>query len=149
VKRSREEIKMQLEFWINGKPRGKERPRFSRGHTYTPQRTRNYETTVITTFLRNFRKDGTKFPIFEAEKQVSVELIAYYEIPKSWSRKKRAEALAGRLRPTVKPDTDNIAKIILDSLNGLAYHDDKQVIECRVSKWYGDVAGVSVKVKEA
>jgi Holliday junction resolvase RusA-like endonuclease len=140
---------MDIEFWISGKPQGKERPRFTRqGHTYTPKKTRSYENTVITTFLRNFRKNGVKFPTFDGDKQVSVELIAYYEIPKSWSKKKRAAAIEGMLRPTVKPDTDNIAKIVLDSLNGLAYADDKQVVDCRVSKWYGDTAGISIKVRE-
>lgn len=36
--------------------------------------------------------------------------------------------------PTKKPDADNVSKIILDALNGLAYHDDSQVVELTVKK---------------
>jgi Holliday junction resolvase RusA-like endonuclease len=140
---------LQIEFFVKGKPQGKARPRFTRqGHTYTPSNTKAYETMIKTAFLQNFSKNGFQFPIFEGINGVAVDIVAYFEIPKSWSKKKRAAAIEGRLRPTVKPDTDNIAKIVLDSLNGLAYDDDKQVVQCFVSKWYGDTAGVSVKVRE-
>ena len=44
-------------------------------------------------------------------------IIAYYEIPKSTSKKKRREMLEHRIRPTKKPDWDNIGKIVCDSLN--------------------------------
>ena len=44
----------------------------------------------------------------------------------------------GNLNPTKKPDADNIGKVVLDALNGIAYEDDKQVIELRVSKQYSE-----------
>jgi Holliday junction resolvase RusA-like endonuclease len=50
--------------------------------------------------------------------------------------------------PTVKPDTDNIAKSILDSLNNIAYLDDKQVVKLEVEKYYSDVASVVVMIDE-
>ena len=49
---------------------------------------------------------------------------------------------------TIKPDTDNIAKSILDSLNGIAYLDDKQVIKLVVEKYYAEVPSVSIEIKE-
>jgi Holliday junction resolvase RusA-like endonuclease len=139
---------VQFEFFVRGKPQGKARPRVTRFGTYTPKQTKDYEQSVRVAFWKatdNIKKQPT-MPLFDNDVCVSAEIVAYYEIPKSWNKKKRAAAIEGRLRPTVKPDTDNIAKIILDSLNGLAYHDDKQVVECKVSKWYGDVAGVNVKL---
>lgn len=42
----------------------------------------------------------------------------------------------GSVRPTKKPDVDNIVKIVLDALNGLAWHDDAQVTFLAVSKEY-------------
>ncbi|WP_332834903.1 RusA family crossover junction endodeoxyribonuclease [Clostridium perfringens] len=39
-------------------------------------------------------------------------------------------------KPTKKPDVDNIAKIILDSLNGVAYKDDSQIVDIRIIKKY-------------
>ncbi|WP_423739149.1 RusA family crossover junction endodeoxyribonuclease [Clostridium sporogenes] len=55
----------------------------------------------------------------------------------------------GIVRPTIKPDVDNIAKVILDSLNGLAYKDDKQIVTCGISKWYGEDPRVEVILEEA
>jgi Holliday junction resolvase RusA-like endonuclease len=43
---------------------------------------------------------------------VELKLAAYIAVPKSWSKKKRADALAGLIRPTVKPDADNIQKLM-------------------------------------
>ena len=52
------------------------------------------------------------------------------------------------MRPTVKPDCDNLAKSILDSLNGLAYQDDKQVVELSIKKYYAENAEVRVRLTE-
>lgn len=79
---------------------------------------------------------------------LEVHIIAYYEIPKSISKKKKQEMLEDKIRPTIKPDTDNIAKSILDSLNGIAYKDDKQVVSLIVEKWYSEESSVSVIIEE-
>lgn len=60
---------------------------------------------------------------------------AVFPIPKSWPRAKKAEALAGKLPPG-KPDIDNILKVVLDGLNGIAYEDDKQVVLTQCKKFY-------------
>lgn len=57
--------------------------------------------------------------------------------------------LSGKMRPTMKPDNDNIAKSVLDALNGLAYVDDKQIVELKVNKYYGAEAYVYVKLTES
>ena len=61
-----------------------------------------------------------------------------FPIPKSVSKKKREEMNRGLLMHTKKPDCDNIAKSILDALNGLAYYDDSQICELSVYKMYSD-----------
>ena len=45
-----------------------------------------------------------------------------------------------------KPDVDNVAKIILDEMNNLAWHDDKQVASLAVDKLYGEQPGVHVRI---
>jgi Holliday junction resolvase RusA-like endonuclease len=50
--------------------------------------------------------------------------------------------------PVKKPDADNIAKIICDALNGIAYRDDTQIISLKVLKIYDKGSGVQVKIKE-
>ena len=64
-----------------------------------------------------------------------VVIEAVFPIPKSWPRAKKAEALAGKLPPG-KPDIDNILKVVLDGLNGIAYEDDKQVTMTQCKKVY-------------
>ena len=70
------------------------------------------------------------------EGSIKALIIAYYKIPKSYSKKRVQAIRDGLEKPTKKPDADNIAKIILDSLNGIAYKDDSQIVELRVIKRY-------------
>ena len=128
-------------FEILGKPYGKGRPRFMRnGHTYTPQETTNYENLVRLAY----QQAGCE----KLNGEIRAVIIAVYPIPKSTSKKKRAEMLDRVIKPTVKPDCDNIAKTILDALNKIAYDDDSQVIDLRVIKEYGEVAKVIVELEE-
>jgi Holliday junction resolvase RusA-like endonuclease len=79
-----------------------------------------------------------------------VVINAYYSIPKSTSKKDRELIKQGLKKPTKKPDIDNIAKIILDSLNGIAYKDDTQVVSLTVHKiYYGNEPFVDVFIEEA
>ena len=77
-----------------------------------------------------------------------VVIEAVFTIPKSWTRAKKAEAMAGKLPPG-KPDIDNILKVVLDGLNDVAYEDDKQVVLTQCKKVYADTtrpAGLYVHV---
>jgi Holliday junction resolvase RusA-like endonuclease len=55
-----------------------------------------------------------------------------------------------RIAKSTKPDLDNLAKGVLDALNGLAYHDDGQVCELKIVKYHaaeGETPGVLVELK--
>ena len=68
---------------------------------------------------------------------VSLGLTFWLKIPKSWPKLKRLDALAGRVRPTGRPDLDNLCKIVADALSrGEAYHDDSQVAKLSAEKRY-------------
>lgn len=133
---------MKRNFNIPGKVQAKQRPRFNGKFAYTPKETIAYENWVRTCYLEKYRGQ----PILE--NPLKVKIIAYYEIPKSTSKKRRLEMKDDKVFPTVKPDTDNIAKSILDSLNNIAYLDDKQVVKLKVEKYYSDVASVVVMIDE-
>lgn len=137
---------MKYEFKIPGEPMGKQRPKFSRKgkfvKTYTPQKTVNYETYVKQCFLMEY-PDYTPF-----ENELIVRINACFPIPKSFSKKKKEQAEMGFITPTKKPDCDNIAKIVLDSLNGLAFIDDKQVVRLFVAKNYDILPRVDVSISE-
>ena len=83
---------------------------------------------------------------FAENAMLKVEVDAYYGIPKSASQKKRRQMLGGDIRPTKKPDSDNVLKAICDSLNGIAYRDDAQVVDCIVRKLYSDAPRVEVTI---
>lgn len=124
-----------LHIRINGEPRGKQRPRFTKqGRAYTPKETRQYEQEIREAALKAAAIQQYTKP--SADCPVQVRITSHCTIPKSWSRKKREAAQQGKIRPTVKPDADNIGKLICDALNEIAYHDDKQVVELLVSKRY-------------
>lgn len=126
---------------VMGAPVGKGRPRFARGgHAYTPDKTRSYEQSVAKTAKAEM---GSRQPI---DGPVQMYFRAVFEIPKSWTEKKRMDALLGVIRPTGKPDIDNLIKA-MDALNGIVYRDDSQITEITGSKRYGPQAFVTVTVK--
>lgn len=132
---------MVITFTVPGEPKGKGRPRLGRsGHAYTPHDTANYENLVKVCFAEAY----TDFEPLDCE--VYVDITAIYKIPKSVSKKKSLDMQMGIVNPTKKPDLDNIAKIICDSLNGMAYGDDSQVTKLIVRKVYGLQPRVDVKI---
>ena len=135
---------MKISFEILGKPMGKQRPRISRytKQAYTPEKTVNYENFVKYIFINEFRD----FKPFEGS--VKAKITAIFEPAKSYSKKKRLTLLSSKFNYTSKPDTDNIAKIVLDSLNGLAFKDDAQITRLEVEKSYGEQAKVIVELEE-
>lgn len=130
-------------FLIPGEPTGKGRPRFTKsGYAYTPERTASYEQAVRQAYKAEFPGEE---PI-PAGVPVAVKIMAGYGIPKSTSKVKTGRMLAGEIRPTKKPDADNVAKAICDALNGLAYHDDSQITMLCVSKHYTENPGCLVRI---
>ena len=132
-------------FTIHGEPQGKARPRAVRQsgimHIYTPQKTKDYEREIAMAY----RTQCTG--MFSGA--VEIEIHAYYEIPKSASRKRVLDMVSDRERPTKKPDGDNIAKAVCDALNGVAYKDDSQVVDLTVRKYYSKFPHVQVFISEA
>jgi Holliday junction resolvase RusA-like endonuclease len=133
-------------YIVYGEPVGKGRPRFAkRGNfvsTYTPQKTKTYEDEI-----RMMAKAamGASEPL---ETPMTVAIYIRVGIPASYSKQKRKDALSGVLRPTKKPDLDNIAKCFLDGMNDIVYLDDKQVVNLHVTKVYAETPAVEVMVKE-
>ncbi|WP_291568581.1 RusA family crossover junction endodeoxyribonuclease [Clostridium sp. UBA2485] len=125
---------------IPGEPKGKGRPRLGKSFTYTPKDTVNYENLVKVCYMdqaKNLKLDG----------ELKATIIAYYSIPKSTSKKKRLEMVEERLRPIKKPDLDNVAKIVLDSLNKVAFDDDSQIVKLEVEKFYSENPRVELQLE--
>lgn len=129
----------ELKFVVPGAPKGKGRPRLTkRGIAYTPKDTAVYENLVKISF-REVYPDWVPLST-----PVHAHIYAYYPIPKSFTKGNKQKAIEGFINPTKKPDADNIAKSILDSLNGIAYNDDAQVVYLEIDKSYSELPRVEV-----
>ena len=135
---------MKYEFEVPGKITGKGRPRVNTttAIAYTPTKTKEYEELVKQYFI--IKNRGVK-PL---EGRISVTIKAYFGIPKNASKKQREEMLNNNISPVKKPDIDNIAKILLDALNKLAFNDDNQIIKLSIEKVYSEEEKVSVLIEE-
>lgn len=111
---------------VEGKLKGKARPRVFNGHAVTPKDTVTYENWVRI----NYKEQCGEY----LEGPIRARIIAYYKVPKSYAKKRVQAIREGLEHPQKKPDADNIAKIILDSLNKIAFDDDSQVVELTVIK---------------
>lgn len=136
-----------IKLTVPGPPKGKARARTVRGiggqtFSYTPEGTVLYENLVKTCYSQNCRFS------FQNGEALDVHIHAFYDIPKSTSKKKREHMLSGDILPTKKPDIDNIAKCILDALNGVAYHDDTQVVLLTIRKSYSEIPRVEVEINK-
>ena len=98
---------------------------------YTPYKTREYEEMIKTIY--SLQVGHKRFP---DDAEILLEVIACFAVPKSASKTKRELMLNGGILPRKKPDYDNIAKIITDALNGVAYKDDSQIVWADIRKKY-------------
>ena len=135
-----------LTYIVYGEPVGKGRPRFARRgnfvSTYTPEKTKTYEDEIR---MMARAAMGSSEPL---ETPVTVAIYIRVGIPASYSKQKRKDALAGILKPTKKPDLDNVAKCHLDAVQGIIIFDDKLVVNLHVTKVYAETPAVEVMVKE-
>lgn len=63
-------------------------------------------------------------------------------------RRDMLKCCADHLSRLKKPDVDNIVKIVADALNGVAYHDDTQIVSVLAKKVYAASEGLDVIVEE-
>lgn len=119
--RHMEESKRRATFTVPGDVLGKPRPRVNRnGRVWTPKKFKKYEDLIADMY----RETGCG----RFSGPVSVKVDTYRSLPKSRPQKVAQEP------DRYKPDADNILKIVLDALNGVAYEDDNQVVVCSVCK---------------
>lgn len=137
-----------IAFSIHGQPVAKARPRTVRARngrvrTYTPAKTSQYE------------KAGQWYALAAMKGQdpfsgpLTMQAQIHLAVPKSWSQKKKADALNGTLLPLKRPDIDNYIKAILDCCNEVVFRDDSQVVGLAVTKHYSAWPRVDVQFSDA
>ena len=136
-------------FTVPGKPQGKARartfynPKTKGMSSMTPGKTVLYENLISTCYLQEAGEER-----FSDDAYLKVRIQAFYEIPKSSTKAKKAAMAAGEILPDKKPDIDNIAKAVLDALNEVAYRDDTQVVELQMRKKYSDRPRLEICIEE-
>lgn len=125
---------------LEGPPIQKGRPRVTRFGTFTPKKTKAYQHALGLAAMRAMAgREIITCP-------VEVMILLTFEPPASWSQRKRAAACALDFAPAVKPDIDNLAKSVLDGLNGVVFQDDAQCYHLVASKEYGRIGQTGVRV---
>lgn len=136
-----------LDFIVYGAPHGKGRPRVGRVgagvRMFTPAKTVAYEGLVA--HAGGVAMAGRDL----LDGPVELRLLIDCQVPASWSKKKRAQALACEILPTTKPDVDNVIKAIGDGLNGVVWRDDVQITDIITRKRYAEKPQVRVMVRPA
>lgn len=131
---------MKQELILDMEPRGKGRHRTTKsGHVYTPAGTRAAQKAI----QFEARRQGIRLQ----RGPLRVDVYSWFPIPASWPKWKKKAALRREIWPTKKPDRDNLDKLILDSLNGIAWRDDTQVVDGRIVKQYGARGVILVEIQ--
>lgn len=143
-----------ISFYVPGKPVGKARARSAplmRGGApvigkggrpvvihHTPAKTVQFENLIA--YHGQQAMQGRA--LYEGPMRLT--LLIDFDVPASWSQKKRSAALAGVIRPTKKPDCSNILKAVEDALNQVVYVDDVQLVNGSWDKRYREQAGLTI-----
>lgn len=145
----------EFEFEILGEPLAWQSVKVARKNSsgmifYTPKKIKNKKN-YISNVIINAIEDTEN--IFPTDKLISVEAVFCYRIPDSISKKKHNEIMEKIDRGTPifrgkRPDLqDNLMKGLVDSLTGILWHDDKQVVYINSAKIYSDTDKTLLKIK--
>ena len=134
-----------ISFTVYGAIKGKARPKFAKiGNHMMAYQTK--EQNAAENYVRLAYLEAAKGVYFTGA--LALNIKAYFQIPKSTSKKKRDEMLSGAIRPVIKPDADNIIKNIADALNTVAYPDDKAIVSVSFDKFYDDRVRTEITIRE-
>lgn len=131
-----------FQMFADIEPVAKARARIGQYGAFTPKKTKEFEKTLFFLIKNNMLKNDIKI----VEGPVSVEIIFYFKYPKSYKKIFSEEKID--IRKMTRPDIDNLAKSVLDAMNGVVYKDDGQIWKITCSKVYSEVSGVHIRVIE-
>lgn len=116
---------------VMGEPVPKQRVRVVNNHAYTPQKTKDAENKIAFRWVAKYKSKIIENP-------VCIEIVFAMKKPKAKTTKYVQK----------RPDIDNLAKTVLDALNGIAYVDDKQVVKLVATKVWADEPSTTIWVRE-
>ena len=137
----------KLKMDLYGAPKGWDRSGQNGKFHYDTKKNSDMKAAIRMIAQIEAEKDSIQLPIPAGDRGYVISIEASFVPPKSTSNKKLNLMREGRIRPKVKPDIDNIAKLWLDALvKGGIIEDDKNVVRLVVSKVYGETEMTICKV---
>ena len=133
-----------IELTIYGKPIAKKRPRFVRRGKFVG--TYNDQETEEGRFILDAKSQLNGRDLIEGP--IKLVTTFFMPIPKSTSKKKKAQMMRGEIKHVKKPDVDNMLKFVCDCLNGIVWKDDSQVYIKHAAKIYSDNPMTKITVYE-
>ena len=135
-----------IRFVVYGEPVPQGRPRLTtvNGHAraYDPKASRDFKRDIKAVAQNHVPSELLTAPLIAT-------IRVYRPVPKSFSKKRRALALSGALRPVTKPDLKNYIAGVEDALEQMIYAADAQIVGYGESgKWYGDPPRVEIEIRE-
>lgn len=79
------------------------------------------------------------------DKAIFMELDAFITPPESWTKRKKADAIAGLVHMDAKPDMSNVTKLVEDALNGIVFCDDKKIVGFTCNKYYAEKPAIELR----
>lgn len=132
------EIEIKMDKFVKQRPK----TNFYTGAIYTPRETKEREKMIADAFrIKNKEWVCDEGPI-------GMETLIQLKVPSKESNRKKAKMLIGEIWPTVKPDVDNVLKLVMDALQGVAYVNDKQVVDEHTIKIYGEENKIKIILRK-
>jgi len=78
---------------------------------------------------------------------ISVTIIHYKSIPKSFSMKNRILCLLQKIKVNTTPDVDNLTKLVLDTLTLSVIKDDRFLWKTKIIKKWAETPKCIIKIK--
>ena len=114
------------------------RPRVTRWSTFYPKKYTQFKSDM------EMAVSNTYFVPFKSN--VYAKLDFFVQIPKSWTKKKKTSKEG--LYCDNNADIDNYCKSVLDSLNGVYYEDDRQIVMIRARKFWSNTPRIECELLE-
>ena len=128
---------IQLTFYMEPCPKAAPRTTFGDGsvHTFNPDKTTQAMAFIKSTAISWANEKGVKtFPIYEARLPILASATFVRSRPKSLPKSVKM--------PAVAPDIDNMAKLLFDSLKGVIFSDDGQIVGMMLEKEFVQLGGM-------
>ncbi len=126
---------IQFEIYTKAKPQ--KQTAWNRLHAYDPSKA--YKESLIW----QMRPYAPSDPWFGP---VSLDITFFMSVPASSSKSRRADMLSHKVVPVVRPDIDNLAYVVTNSMKNLFYRDDSQIVDLNLHKRYCEVPKIVIKL---